>query len=350
MLSLQVPRALRRGDRLAAVSLSWGGPGVFPAQYEFGKQQLEAEFGVELVAMPHALRDPDWLWRNPEARAEDLMRAFADSDIAGIVSTIGGDDSIRMLPHLDSDLIAAHPKVLLGYSDTTVSHLVCLRAGLRSYYGPSVMAGFGERGGLLPLMTDSVRATLFEPQASWQLPRNEGVWSTEVVDWAIPPDDSLTRPREAPTEWQWLQGGGRVCGHLLGGCMDSLNELPGTPLWPTLEQWRGAILFMETSEEAPAPDRLLRFVRSLNAMGVLPELRAILLGRPGGCRPERFAAYDRALLQGVRDEAGLDMPLVTHLDFGHTDPMWVLPMGALLEIDCERQTLTLTEPATRPSA
>lgn len=348
-MQLSIPRALRAGDRLAAVSSSWGGPSVFPQQYELGKRQLEAEFGVELVAMPNALREADWLAHNPAARADDLMRAFADPDIAGVVSTIGGDDSIRLLPYLDVDILRQNPKPFLGYSDSTITHLACLQAGVRSYFGPSIMAGFGERGGLLPFMVESVRATLFEPQASWVLPQNDGAWLTEVVDWGIPVEGSPVRPREQPTQWHWLQGSGEVRGHLLGGCMDSLNELPGTPLWPTLDQWQGAVLFMETSEEAPPPDRLLRFIRSLDAMGVLRRLHGILLGRPGGCRPERFAAYDAALLQGVRDEAGLDMPLVTHLDFGHTDPMWVLPMGAQIAIDCSVQQLRLCEPATLPS-
>ncbi|PTY37008.1 peptidase S66 [Saccharospirillum sp. MSK14-1] len=348
-MQLHIPRALRAGDRLAAVSLSWGGPGVFPQQYALGKRQLEAEFGVELVAMPNALRAANWLAQNPSARADDLMQAFADPNIAGVVSTIGGDDSIRLLPFLDFDVLRANPKVFLGYSDSTITHLACLRAGVRSYYGPSIMAGFGERGGLLPFMVDSVRATLFEPQPQWTLPENEGVWSTDVVDWDIPIAGSPTRPREQPTQWQWLQGRGEVRGHLLGGCMDSLNELPGTPLWPTLDQWQDAVLFMETSEEAPPPDRLLRFIRSLDAMGVLRRLNGILLGRPGGCRPEQFADYDRALLRGVRDEAGLAMPLVTHLDFGHTDPMWVLPVGATIAIDCDAQQLRLCEPSTGPS-
>ncbi|MFG1497260.1 S66 peptidase family protein [Saccharospirillum sp. HFRX-1] len=349
MLQLSIPRALRAGDRLAAVSSSWGGPSVFPQQYELGKRQLETEFGVELVAMPNALRDADWLAQNPAARADDLMQAFADSSIAGVISTIGGDDSIRLLPHLDVDVVRANPKVFLGYSDTTVSHLFCVQAGLRSYYGPSIMAGFGERGGLLPFMVESVRATLFEPQPTWILPANADVWSTEVVDWSIPVAGSPTRPREQPLPWQWLQGEGQVQGHLLGGCMDTLEGLRGTPLWPTLDQWSSAVLFLETSENAPSPNRLLRFIRSLDAMGVLRRLNGILLGRPGGCRPERFADYDAALLQGVRAEAGLDIPLVTQLDFGHTDPMWVLPMGAQIAIDCEAQQLRLGEPATMPS-
>ena len=116
-----------------------------PWRYEAGKRQLQEEFGVTVVEMPHTLSDPDWLMRNPEARAADLVQALLDDAINGIVSTIGGDDSIRLLPFLDLGLIADHPKAFVGYSDTTVSHLAFLKAGVTSFNGPSVMAG-GCRG------------------------------------------------------------------------------------------------------------------------------------------------------------------------------------------------------------
>lgn len=142
------PRRLQEGDRLAAVSLSWGGPGTFPHRYEAGKRQLEAALGVEVVEMPHTLADAASLAADPAARAGDLHRAFADPDIAGVVSTIGGDDSIRLLRHLDLDLLAANPKVFLGYSDSTIIQMALLRAGLTSFYGPAIMAGFAENAGL----------------------------------------------------------------------------------------------------------------------------------------------------------------------------------------------------------
>lgn len=111
------PKRLQAGDRVAAVSLSWGGAGQFPHRYEAGKRQLQEEFGLEVVETRHARRDPEWLHRNPEARAEDLMGAFSDASIQGIVSIIGGDESIRLLPFVDLDVIRSNPKVFLGYSE-----------------------------------------------------------------------------------------------------------------------------------------------------------------------------------------------------------------------------------------
>ena len=70
------PQRLQPGDTVAAVSLSWGGPGEIPHRYEVGKRQLEREFGLSVVEMPHTLKDPKWIAENPQARADDLMQAF----------------------------------------------------------------------------------------------------------------------------------------------------------------------------------------------------------------------------------------------------------------------------------
>ena len=97
------PSRLKPGDKVATVSPSWGGPSVFPHRYQAGVQQLEAEFGLSVVEMPHALKDADWLAQNPKARADDLMQAFSDPSINGIIATIGGEDSIIALPGLGND-------------------------------------------------------------------------------------------------------------------------------------------------------------------------------------------------------------------------------------------------------
>ena len=95
------PKRLSHGDRVATVSLSWGGPSVFPHRYQIGVQQLQEEFGLHVVEMPNTLKNADWLARNPKARVEDLMQAFADPTIKAVFSTIGGDDSIRLLQFVD---------------------------------------------------------------------------------------------------------------------------------------------------------------------------------------------------------------------------------------------------------
>lgn len=341
------PKKLRAGDKVAAVTLSWAGPGCFPHRYEAGKRQLQEEFDVKVVETPHALRDREWIARNPQARADDLMAAFADPSIQGIISTIGGEDSLRLWPFVDLEVIRANPKVFLGYSDTTVSHLMCHQAGLVSFYGPSIMAGFGENGGLLPYMTESVRRTLFCSDPIGIIEPNREGWTVEHLEWGEPANQDRKRALNPPLPWRWVQGEGVVQGRLIGGCLEVVEFVRGTSLWPDPEVWQDAILFLETSPEAPPPASLRYALRSYAAMGILSKLSGILLGRPGGQVPmSKFIEYEHALLQVVREEEGLtSLPIVTQMDFGHTDPMMVLPLGVLAQIDCERREFAILENA-----
>lgn len=334
---------LQPGDRLAAVTLSWGGPGQIPARYEAGKQQMEDKFGVEVVEMPHTLASPEYVSRHPAARAEDLMAAFSDSSINGIVSTIGGDDAIRVLPHLDLEVIRNNPKVFVGYSDTTIIHMACMRAGLVSFYGPSIMSGFAENMGIMPYMEEGVKRTIFSSEPAGEWPENREGWTVEHLDWAEPGNQPIPRKLTRSTGRRWLQGGALVEGRIVAGCVEVLDWLRGTDWWPRLD---GTVLAIETSEEAPPPEFVARFLRTVAEMGDLSRLKALLFGRPGGSDlpVHQHADYDAAIQRVVRDEQGLgEMPIVTGLDFGHTDPIWTIPEGVRARVDPESHVIELLE-------
>jgi muramoyltetrapeptide carboxypeptidase LdcA involved in peptidoglycan recycling len=341
------PKKLQAGDTVAAVSLSWGGPATFPDRYAAGKRQLTETFGLHVVEARHALKDAAWLAKNPRARADDLMEAFSDASIAGVISTIGGDDSIRLLPYLDIDVIRANPKVFLGYSDTTVSHLACFRAGLSSFYGPAFMAGFAENGGIFSYTIDSLRRTVFSSDAIGRIEPNRHGWTVEHLEWAVPENQERRRSLNASSGWRFLQGQGVVRGPLIGGCLDVLQWLRGTAVWPDAAAFDGAILFLETSEEAPPPSAVARELRVYASIGLLSRLSAMLFGRPGGAVPiEQFDQYDSSILGVVAGEEGLThLPIVTRMDFGHTDPMLVLPYGVQAQVDCETQECSILENA-----
>ena len=275
------------------------------------------------------------------------MEAFSDPSIKAIISTIGGDDSIRILPYLDLDVIRSNPKIFLGYSDTTITHFACFKAGLVSFYGPSIMAGFGENGGMFPYMIDSVRRTLFSSTPPGVVESNRNGWTVEMLNWAKPENQSQKRRLNPSVGWQYLQGRGIRRGHLIGGCFEVLDWLLGTNFWPKPKTWENAILFLETSEDAPTPDAVMYGLRTCAALGVLHKLSGILFARPGGqIPPEKFKEYDEAILRVVTGEEGLrDLPVVANMDFGHTDPMFVIPYGVEAEIDCEEQRFSILESA-----
>jgi muramoyltetrapeptide carboxypeptidase LdcA involved in peptidoglycan recycling len=340
------PKRLNRGDTLATISLSWGGAGMLPLRYQTGVRQLEEAFGVRVIPTRHALRDHAWLAQNPQARADDLMEALSDSSIAGIISNIGGDDSIRTLRHTDLSVIHRYPKVFMGYSDTTITHMAFFKAGVGSFYGPAILSGFAENGGLHEYLRDSVERTLFSSDPIGRILENTNGWTVEKLDWAQPELQSQKRKLEPCTGWQWIHGSGVAEGRLIGGCFEVFDWLRGTEFWPELHEWDNAILFLETSEDMPSPVSLTYFLRTLAATGVLEKIGAILLGRPGGqMDPAKFVEYDQAILQVVKEEEHLEIPVVTHMDFGHTDPMFVMPYGMLARVDATQKTLEFLEGA-----
>lgn len=338
------PQRLKSGDRVAAVTPSWGGPGSMPWRYEAGKRQLQDEFGLDVVEMPHTLASPEWVAAHPQARAQDLMDAFSDPAIAGIVATIGGDDSIRLLPFLNLDVIAKNPKVFLGFSDTTSLHLACLTAGLTSFYGPSIMVGFAENGGMHRYTIDGIRKALFSAEPIGTIARNNEGWTGASPDWRDPAAQSQRRKLLPPTAPRILQGSKNVKGRLIGGCADVLEMAKGTVWWPPLPAWENAILFYETSEDAPPPSFVKYWMRNFAAQNILSSIRGIVIARADPRGDETYQDRLEAAIVTVLAEEGLgDVPVLSGLDFGHTQPMITLPYGVRASIDCDEASLTIDE-------
>jgi muramoyltetrapeptide carboxypeptidase LdcA involved in peptidoglycan recycling len=276
----------------------------------------------------------------------DLMEVLKDSTIQGIVSTIGGDDSIRMLPYLDYSVIRDNPKVFLGYSDSTVTHFAFLKAGVTSFYGPSIMAGFDENGGLSAYMAESVRQMLFACSPTTVISANPDGWTIDSWEWDSEQRNAIRRKLRPSCGWRWLQGKGQHRGRLIGGCLDVIDWLRGTPVWPDPAQWRDSILFFETSEDRPSPKVVTYMLRSMAATGALRDVRAILFGRPYGDETS-FEAYDDALLSVLAEQSLTSLPVVSRMDFGHTDPKFTVPIGVAAEVDCDAQQVRLLEPPTQ---
>lgn len=337
------PPRLQPGATLAAVSPSSGLANRFPHRYEAGKHQLEAAFGVRVVEAPNALRSDAFLRSNPQARADDLHWALAHPDVSGLICTIGGDDAVRILPYLDPDVIRAHPKVVLGFSDATVVLTAFLRAGVLAFHGPSLMTDLAENGGLHRFVTRSLRTTLFDAgPAPWE-PAQE--WTEAFLDWSDPLNQTVARTFEPNAGWAWLQGDAAAEGHVVGGCIDVLEFLKGTPWWPGPELWSGAVLMLETSEEAPSPLQVARWLRNYAHQGIVGELAAVLFGRPMRYPPSAVTElYDR-VLDVLADAGRSDLPVVANLDVGHTSPQMVVPLGSRVRVDPVRRSVVALEPA-----
>jgi muramoyltetrapeptide carboxypeptidase LdcA involved in peptidoglycan recycling len=342
--SLIKPAALRRGDLCIVVSPSWGGPAFYPAVYELGLAFLRDELGLRVRESEHA-RAPA---ASVQERVADLHAAFADPEARLIATSIGGDDALLLLPHLDLSALRRDPKIVLGFSDTTnlLTHMA--RHGLVAFQGPSVMAGLGQARDYGAAHVETLRAMLF--QASTPAPYTpHGFYCTGYVDWGSAVDAGKPRPRCDDSGPRVVQGRGRAAGMLFGGCLESLAFLTGTPFWPAGDAWNDVVFFFESSEEVPPPSVVRRMLRTWGIAGIFDRVRAVLVGRPRGYSVEQKHELDGVLKSVIGgDFARPDLPVLSNLDFGHTDPQWILPLGVRAEVDADAATLRLLEAPVAP--
>ena len=161
--------------------------------------------------------------------------------------------------------------------------------------------------------------------------------------------ENINRLRQYHPEgigYEIVQGSGVVEGELLGGCIDVFIQLTGTPVWPTIDQWQGKIMFLETSEEDMSCDYLTWILRNLQAQGIFDAIKGILVGKPA--RRSKYEAYKYVYRKVVGKEAGHpEIPIMYNVNFGHAEPIGIIPYGLKCRLDADNRTLTLLEPATQ---
>lgn len=340
-MNLIRPKKLQAGDTVATVSLSWGGAGDESLlwRYELGKRRLEEVFGLHVIEMQNALKGSNYIYEHPEARAKDLMDAFENPDVKAIFSCIGGDDSIRILPYIDFDIIRNNPKIFLGYSDSTIAHLLCYKAGITSFYGPSILAEFAENIKIFDYTTDYIYKTLFTNNCIGIIPAAEK-WTGDRIEWT---ENNKNTPKimKDNTGYEFLQGSGVVRGKLFGGCIEVLEMAKGTILWPDVTTFEDVILFLETSEDTPHPDNLLYWLRNYAALGIFQKVKAILFGKP--YQEKYYDEYKEVIKTIVKENKIYDIPIMYNMTFGHNQPMITIPYGAIAKVNCEEKTFSILE-------
>lgn len=337
------PKKLHKGDKIAVVSLSWGGLGddCFIHKFNIAKERLEKDFGLNVICMPNALKGSEFVADHPELRAKDLMDAFSDNSISAIFCAIGGDDTIRILPYIDFDVIKHNPKIFMGYSDSTINHFMMHKAGLVSFYGPSVMCEFGEYVKMFDYTEKAVNVILFGDWEQYEILLSPE-WSDSYIPWQ---ESNMNTPNVVKKDlhgYEIINGRGVVQGHLLGGCIDVFMMANGTSIWPTLNEWKDAILFVETSEDKPSPNFVKWTFRNLAAQGILKVIKGIIIGKPQG--EVYYEEYKEAIIQVVANEEHLtELPVFYNANFGHAKPIGIIPYGVTAQLDCENKSIVLLE-------
>ncbi len=336
-----IPKKLKKGDVVAIVSLSsgMGGDKIFMHRYELGKKRLEEEFGLKVITMPNALKGSEYLNKHPEARAKDLMDAFTNTNVKAIISMIGGDDTIRLLPYINYKTIKNNPKIFLGYSDTTINHFMMYKAGLVSYYGPAILSEFAENGKMHDYTVKYIKDFLFDEKPVKIISSPQ--WTNDRIDWTDKSKSNDFRKMNKEIHgFEVIQGKGIFEGKLLGGCLDVFQMFIGTDIWPEKDEWEGKILFLETSEDKPSPVQVKYFLRNLNAIGIFDKITGIIVGKPKG--ETYYDEYKEIFKSVIGEEANKkSLPILYNVNFGHSAPMCILPYGMNAKVDLEKKEIII---------
>ena len=345
MPDLIYPAKPRPGDKIAVVSPSGGLPGVFPLPYELGLRRLREEFGLVPVEYPATRR-----MGVPAAdRAADLHAAFADPQVKAVIASIGGDDQITVLPHLDAGLIQANPKPFFGYSDNTNLLAYLWSLGIAAFHGGSVMVELGRPGEMHPMTAASLRAALFT-SGEYDLPEADSYRDVDR-DWADPATFEGPPSVQECTGWTWRGGDQVVEGPTWGGDLEIVSWLlMADRCVSPAPAYRGAVLLLETSEELPSDIEVYRILRNMGERGLLQEFAAIMVGRPKAWSFEHpntpdqkaeYAARQREAILQATARYNPDAMIVFDVDFGHTDPQLVIPYGGRVRLDGPARRITV---------
>lgn len=344
MIKLIKPKRLKKGSKIAIISPSNGLPFLFPDIYELGLRNLREIIGLDIVEMPTARMSPDELYKNPKLRAEDINNAFTDDSIDGIITSIGGYESVRILEYLNTEAIIKNPKFIMGFSDATTFLTYLNYMGMVTFYGPSVMAGFAQIKSLPSQFGKHIKTVLFSDHYPYSFsPYVE--WTNGYKDWGnINTLGECTEFYKNKNGWRFLQGNKAVDGRLWGGCIEVLEFMKSTAYWPDKDFWDDKILFFETSEEKPLPNQVGYMLRNYGIQGILNKVRGIVFGRPKDYSDEEKEELNSIIIKILKDEFNvLDIPIVVDMDFGHTDPKLILPLGCMMRLNPKTNECTMLE-------
>jgi muramoyltetrapeptide carboxypeptidase LdcA involved in peptidoglycan recycling len=331
------PVKAEAGDRVAVLSPSFAAPAVAPAVHEQAMRRLTEVTGLVPVEYPTTRR----LGATATDRAADLHAAFGDPEIRAVLATIGGEDQITVIPHLDAELVRRDPKPFLGYSDNTNLLSWLWVNGVASFHGGSTQVHLGPGPAVDEVHADSLRAALL---TGARLEITEPGESEDVgLPWEDPAALTTYGAREPTEPWTWAGPERSVTGPTWGGCLEVLQWILTAGRFPddpgVLE---GGVLLLEASEDLTPAAEIGNIVRSLGERGLVDAVDAVLVSRPptstldlvpSSAQRAARRAEQRDVVLATLQRYNSDAVVVVGVPFGHTKPHWILPYGGSLTVD-----------------
>ncbi len=300
------PPYMKSGDKIALLA---------PASpFDIRKWDRAVDFiksrGFEPIWNENVFSSQSYLAGSDELRSSEFMKAWLDPEVKAVIAVRGGYGTMRLLDHLDFDLISKNPKPFIGFSDNTALHMALSKqAGLVSIHGPHFLT--------LPDLPENTADRYFDLLTNTKAP---GACCNE----------NLKVLREGKAE-----------GKLYPANLTMLTHLTGTPYMPELE---GAILVLEdVNEEAYKVDRALTH---LALTGVFDLVSGVILGAfTHNTNQEALNGQVEDRILELTQKRGL--PVMASLPVGHIDDNHPLPCGVNALMDTEARTLELLEAAVK---
>jgi muramoyltetrapeptide carboxypeptidase len=311
------PKRLSAGDTVALVAPA---SATFNSvDLDIARESLQA-LGLTVKVGRNLMSRHGYLAGTDRERAADINDFFKDGSVRAVLPIRGGWGSSRVLPLLDFDAIARNPKILLGFSDITALLLsVHARTGLVTFHGPNGLGRWDAWS------VDYLKRVLFNAEAvTFENPK--GISDKNAL---------------AQVEHRILRiTPGTARGRLVGGNLTVLTAILGSAYLPA---WDGAILFLEDVREDLY--RVDRMFTQLKLAGVLQRLRGFVFGTCAECGPgEGFGSLtlEEIFADHIKP---LNVPAWAGAMIGHQMQQWTVPVGADVQIDASRGTITMLEPA-----
>ena len=339
-----------RVRKIGIVSLSSGIMGENFIQHELniGLERLK-QYGIEVEFLPNALKGMEFIKNHPECRAQDLLTAFMDDSIDMILCAIGGEDTYRLLPYLfDNNELekVVTQKIFLGFSDTTINHFMLHKVGIKTFYGQAFLPDVCELSkDMLPYtkqyfeeLVTTGKIKEIRPSDVWYQEREDFSENAVGVEMCSYPNKGF----------ELLKGQPIFKGKILGGCLESIYDIFDNArfkdtvslcekynLFPKLEDWKGKILLLETSEEKTAPELFRKMINVLKDYGLFDVLTGVIVGKPQN--ETYYDEYKSILLEELSDK---NVSIVYNVNVGHATPRCIIPFGVEAEVNVKEQVIT----------
>ena len=316
-----LPEKINAGDEIRVIAPARSASDIDEAVLARAQTALES-LGLKVSFSQYAFSRSQRGCPTDVEKVEDLHAAFLDPNVKGVLTAIGGFNSNQLLGRIDWDIIRANPKIFAGFSDITVlNHAILAKTGLVTFATPNFYCF-----GLPPESNYSLeyfRRCLFAGQPETYKVRA----SKEFYDYAWDYDEKSPRSKIVNGGMKIIQPG-QASGTLLGGNLCSLNLLNGKEDFPRIKG--DIILCLEDDSYDSIPETFERNLQSLIQQPYFRQVKAILFGR---FQRESIAANDSLAAIISSKKIGSNIPIVSNLDFGHTDPKFSYKIGGWASVE-----------------